>query len=104
MFQSRFVLKLCSAAAVCLLSFAAPAVRAQAPVRATTQDGRQVILNADGTWRYAAEAPPASAPASAAFKRRASATSRIKPPIGDFAFWIDPAKWKQSKEDEPGVL
>ncbi|MGA3188474.1 MAG: YbjN domain-containing protein [Bryobacteraceae bacterium] len=32
-------------------------------------------------------------------KKSASATKRIKAPFGDFALWIDPAKWKQTSSD-----
>lgn len=40
---------------ICLLIHCSIAVQAQ--TRATTEDGRKVILNADGSWKYAEDLP-----------------------------------------------
>src|SRR5215470_555172 len=40
---------------VCLLILCPIIVQAQ--IKATTEDGKKVVLNADGTWKYA-QAPP----------------------------------------------
>jgi hypothetical protein len=69
----------------------------QEPIRATTEDGKQVLLNPDGTWRFFETG-------SSQYQRSPSATQKIKAPFGDFAVWIDPSKWRQSKSDTPVKL
>ncbi len=69
----------------------------QRPIRATTEDGKQVILNPDGTWRHFDAL-------RTRYEKSPSATQKIKAPFGDFAIWIDPAIWHQSKEGAPGRL
>lgn len=47
--------------------------------------------------------PPATAP-SGSYTRGPAAKNRVKTPAGDFAIWVDDAKWKPQQSDEPGVL
>jgi hypothetical protein len=67
--------------------------------RATTEDGRQVILKTDGTWSFLT--PPANeSPNALRFEKSATATLKITAPHGQFAVWIDPRRWRQTKGDE----
>jgi hypothetical protein len=49
---------------------------------------------------------PATAPSTPlrSYERSASATTRIKAPVGNFAIWIDETKWKQQTAKEAGWL
>lgn len=74
----------------------------QEPTRAKTDAGREVVLNADGTWKYATESAPKS-PVSAGFNKSVSARKLFKPDRGNFTLWYDDTKWQMSlKPDEPG--
>jgi len=37
-------------------------------------------------------------------QKSASATTKIKTPLGNFLLWIDPTKWKEEASKEPGTL
>jgi hypothetical protein len=71
-------------------------------IEATTPDGKTVILNPDGTWKYKETSPsnPAEAtglntPAGVTgFTKPAAATEVLKSNKGYFELWYNPAKWK----------
>lgn len=88
---------------VALLLAAAPAAFAQAPTRATTEDGRKVLLYPDGTWK-AQPAAPAQGAAGKAFARAAAATERIDLLRGGMALFVDPAKWRQAPSEDPAKI
>ena len=89
--------------AVALLLAAAPAASAQVPTRATTEDGRKVLLYPDGTWKAQPSAP--AQPASGkAFARAAAATERIDLLRGGMALFVDPAKWRQAPSEDPAKI
>ncbi len=69
----------------------------QRAIRATTEDGNQVILNPDGTWRHFDAV-------KTRYEKSPSATQKIKTPFGDFAIWIDPTIWHQTRESAAGRL
>ena len=76
----------------------------QEPVHAKTDSGKEVILNADGTWKYATEAPPKPNP-SAGFNKSAGANKVFKSDRGEFSIWYDETKWQlrpKSADSEPG--
>ena len=76
----------------------------QEQVRARTDSGKEVILNADGTWKYVTEASPNASP-SAGFNKPVGATKLFKPDRGDFSIWYDETKWQlrsKSADSEPG--
>lgn len=75
----------------------------QEPIRAKTDAGRGVVLNADGTWKYATESAPKST-VSVGFNRSVSAKKLFKPDRGNFSLWYDETKWQLSpKATEPGM-
>jgi hypothetical protein len=76
--------------ALCLL--AAQLAPAQQIVRARTEDGKTVELLPDGTWRYLLTSPAGVSE----FRKPASATQSVKPSAGEFTFWYDPGRWRQS--------
>jgi hypothetical protein len=87
-------------AAVPLLLAAAPWASAQAPTRATTEDGRTVLLYPDGTWKPVPVSP--ARPASGkAFARAAAATERVDLLRGGMALFVDPAKWSKAPSEDP---
>jgi len=88
-----------SLAAIVTIAAAAPLL-AQGPIRATTEDGRKVILSPDGSWRFAT---PGAAPATSS-ARPASATERVELLKGRMALYFDPGKWRASKSAESGRL
>jgi hypothetical protein len=87
-------------AAIPLLLAVAPTASAQAPTRATTEDGRKVLLFPDGTWKTQ-PASPAQTISGKAFARAAGATRRIELLRGGMALFVDPAKWSQAPSEDP---
>lgn len=89
--------------ALLLLTWPLAADRAicQETMRATTDTGKEVVLYADGTWKYATAVPPK--PAGPGLRKPASATKLFKSDRGAFGLWYDVAKWQlNTKSDEPG--
>ncbi len=75
----------------------------QEPVRIKTENGREIILNADGTWKYASETLPKTAK-GVGFNRAAGATKVLKSDRGAFSVWYDETKWHlDSRSPEPGI-
>lgn len=60
---------------------------------ATTDDGRKVILNPDGTWKYAPVEKPKSDIAGAEWTKPATATEVLKGKAGFYELWYNPNKW-----------
>ncbi len=73
----------------------------QMPIRATTEGGRPVLLMSDGSWKYEVQiTKPADKPRDKAVcLKTAAQTERITLRYGDAALWIDPSKWKQTKNE-----
>ena len=67
----------------------------------TTQSGRTVTLNPNGTWSYVAVAPVSSAGAS---KRTENATSKVELGRTGYSFYFDPEKWLQKPNDPDGKM
>jgi hypothetical protein len=63
-----------------------------AQTKAITQDGRPVILNPDGTWRYL------DAPGTPNLGRTPNATAVVQGKRVPYKVWYDPAKWQLSKK------
>lgn len=73
----------------------------QETIRAKTDTGKEVVLYADGTWKYAVAV--ASKPNAPGLRKPASAAKLFKPDRGSFGIWYDEAKWQLSpKSVEPG--
>jgi len=90
-------------AAVPLLLLAAlPASAQSAAARATTEDGRKVLLYPDGRWKY--EPAPAIAGRGRAHARATGATERIDLLRGGMTLFIDPGKWRQTPSEDPTKL
>lgn len=85
------------AAAAFLLLAGASGAAAQAPVNATTEDGRKVLLFPDGKWKPAPSPPSAG---KGAFVRSPKATERVELLRGAMAIYVDPAKWKKQPDTE----
>lgn len=79
----------------CFLSFAAFASE-----KAVTDEGRVVILNANGTWQYEDGGTIKKsdiATNKAVFKRISSSSFRLKSTNNKSEFWIDPKEWMFNK-------
>lgn len=82
----------------------APAAAPQADLKATTADGRKVILRSDGSWKFAEEAAkPTAAGNVPSFTRPATATARVELIAGKATLAYDPKKWKENESDENNV-
>ena len=78
-----------------LLAAALAAPAAAQPIPATTADGRRVILNPDGTWRWAEQAAVrGSVPAGS---QKLLSGKRVP-----FGIWFNEAKWRPQEDPEPG--
>jgi len=77
-----------------LLAAFAHVSRAQETTRAKTDTGKEVILYADGTWKYVPEAGGAAS-AAAAHNKSATARKLFKTDRGSFGIWYDESKWRE---------
>lgn len=70
----------------------------QNPTRARTEDGRDVILFPDGTWKYvdALKTPPPPPPPPMEVKP-SSAKTEFKTQKGQFSLWVNMSKWQLSR-------
>jgi hypothetical protein len=84
-------------ATIPLLMLAAPA--GAQPARATTEDGRQVLLYPNGKWKYAPA--PGSARGGKAYTRGSSATEGIDLLRGGMTLFVDPGKWTRTPSEDP---
>ncbi len=79
------------------LSFLPIALMAQSPLRATTEDGRLVLLHDDGTWEFApADAQADTVVLKTGFTRPASADKQVKTNVDAFSVWMESSKWIRS--------
>ncbi|MGH7313150.1 MAG: hypothetical protein ACREJV_08260, partial [Candidatus Rokuibacteriota bacterium] len=62
-------------------------------LKAITQDGRFVVLQPNGTWKYAEESK-ASAPASPGLARPPGATLLLAGRQVPYGIWIDRSRWR----------
>jgi hypothetical protein len=64
-------------------------------IKAKTQDGRTVILHADGTWKFLKKEAPVApeAPKDNRVNAPQRATKKISDPRGLVELWYIPAKW-----------
>lgn len=79
------------------LAFLATAVLAQE--KATTESGKLVVLNPDGTWKYAAEPVSTPSPSDSSFVRASSATEEARLNRTGYRLFFDPNKWRQTGDD-----
>ena len=77
-------------------------ILAQTPTRARTENGKDVLLFPDGTWKYAEEAK-AKGLSNGRYQRPAGSKKLFKPNRGDFGVWYDESKWRiaSRQADEP---
>ena len=97
-------MRLASLLAVVLAASAVDAQPESQPVRATTEDGRAILVYADGTWRLDRSAPspgppppappPPPPPASVELRTLESASGR-------YSIEFDPSKWSRTASTNP---
>lgn len=66
-------------------------------IRATTEDGRAVILKKDGTWKFIEKT---SHPGKKGEYRKAENATSVFKAKNVFSIWFDPLKWTQKKSDD----
>lgn len=74
---------------------------AQAPVKATTEDGKQVLLLQDGTWKYAQPAPPDEKAGQSSYTKATAATQVLSINKGAASLSFDPNEWTISDQTDP---
>ena len=64
-------------------------------IKAKTQDGRTVILHADGTWKFLKNKAPGApeAPSDNRASKPRRATKKVSDPRGLVELWYIPSKW-----------
>ena len=88
-----------------LLVVASGHALAQSSTKARTENGKDVVLYPDGTWKYASEEPATKR--NSTYVRPPSAHASYKPDRGDFVIWYDETKWQLEKpriDDDKGHL
>ncbi|MGN6569282.1 MAG: hypothetical protein ACTHJ0_15075 [Flavipsychrobacter sp.] len=75
---------------------------ASAQINAVTDDGKEVILNTNGTWKYKTDITPAyeTRVDTLAFEKGKNATFLLKGQKVKYGIWLDPKKWKFKAGDE----
>jgi len=65
-------------------------------LKATTEDGKKVILNTNGTWAYEETASQPTSSSSFSYIRPLTAAKALKGRREKYSVWYDDAKWKPS--------
>lgn len=77
-----------------LLSLLLCTLYAQSQTKAVTEEGEEVILHEDGTWKYANIKPAYSTRLDTLkYKKGKDATFLVKSTVVDCGIYIDPKKW-----------
>ncbi|GAB3688894.1 hypothetical protein GCM10027592_04550 [Spirosoma flavus] len=74
-----------------------------AQIKAVTDKGDEVLLYANGTWKYSKDTEPATTEISTnpiPFKRSTSADFLLKSNRASIGFWLNPQKWTFKKGAE----
>ena len=65
-----------------------------ADIKATTEEGKKVILSEDGKWRYPEDAQAATqGNKGGVYNKSSSATQEFKGKKGFYSMWLNPSKW-----------
>ncbi len=65
--------------------------------RATTEDGRAVMLQKDGSWQHANGAPAPTALDQDTYRKPDKATLGFRPNDKPIVLWVDPQIWKRNE-------
>ncbi|MDO9229757.1 MAG: hypothetical protein Q7U03_09345 [Syntrophales bacterium] len=84
--------------------FIFPGLSYSQDIRATTKDGREVLLKKDGTWKFYSGSKSSLASKSILYKRSNKATRVFNTKGDKFAVWYDPSKWTQQKLDSSSKI
>ena len=71
----------------------------QNATRARTEEGREVLLFPDGTWKYAGTASPPPVMVS----KSPSAKTEFKTQKGQFSIWVNTTKWQLPRRPATGA-
>lgn len=88
-------------AAGCCLLWTTALLAQQPGVRATTEDGRRILIYPDGTWK---PVDPPKPTMGVIGPKPPGATQKIAFPQGDGALWVNPSKWKETSREGNRVM
>jgi hypothetical protein len=66
--------------------------------RATTEDGRKVILKKDGSYKFVDSPKPSTVKSPASYQKPEKATAVFMPKGDRFLIWYDPSVWRHEKK------
>lgn len=87
-------------ACISLICFASSAVHSQV-IKAVTEDGREVILRSDGTWKFVEDSTDVADTSDSVFVKPASSTDVLKLKGDHFEIWYDPSLWIMRPSQDP---
>jgi hypothetical protein len=67
---------------------------------ATTDNGKRVKLNEDGTWKYEVRETPVKESELKTYTKPSQATKLVQSAKNNFAFWYDASKWTIDKKTD----
>jgi hypothetical protein len=70
-------------------------------IKATTEDGKSVILSSDGTWRYAKSSQIEARDQSGNFEKSSSATASLNLKGDRIFLWYDSTIWVRKQSTDP---
>ncbi len=82
---------------LCVLFAGMAFAMASAQKKAVTEDGKNVVLYPDGTWKYA-EPKATAAGGKGSYSKPEGSTKLLKGKHGTYGMWINESKWQVSKE------
>lgn len=74
-----------------------------AQISAITENGREVILNENGTWKYAEENPRINKSIRVNpknYEKSNQATTLVRSQYTNIGFWVDSEKWQVTRKDK----
>lgn len=86
---------------IAILLISAIFVNAQAPLTATTPDGKKVILSSDGTWKFAPETREQSQAKVKSYNRSDEAREVLDLNNGAIKFFYDSNEWMKKAQKDP---
>lgn len=69
-------------------------------ISATTEDGRKVILEKDGSWKFYSATKSSPTDTGGSYQKPEESTTVFKAKGDKFLLWFNPLKWQQKKSDD----
>lgn len=86
---------------ILLITSIAFSLNVNGQIKAVTENGEEVILNENGTWKYSNVTPSFNTKLDTAFfKKPSNAYFQVKSQINKTAVWINPKVWSFKKKED----